>query len=337
MNRGFPLTRLQPWFPGQMGVPGSDVSLGLRTVPQCKVIYVDHNHPDASDAHDGTDPDHPKLTIQGGVDSPWLEPGDMIVVGPATVASTYVGISQPNYHENVLVSHARPAFITLMAVGASPFQVVWDKLATNPTTTPLLDIRTPGWVVSGFKFHAPALGAAIRLRDVSEDVLDNTQYTIIEGNYFDGAWAGKYGIELRGSPGNVVIRDNWFLEHHQAGGNAFAIISTDTGNADPYECILEGNIFMENDNHVDVSFGVSQIVRNTFFLGKLIAAVIKLDLRGGTVGKNIVSGNIFQGTYTIVGGYAGNAGNPDFWMGNLASPVTGGIIGDNGFTIVPPA
>jgi len=336
MNRGFPLTRQQPWFPGQMGVPGSDVTLGLRTIPQCNVLYVDHDHPDASDAHDGTDPDHPKLTIQAAVDSPWLQPGDLIVVGPATVASTYVGISQPNYHENVLVAHTRPAFVTLMGVGGSRFQVVWDKLAANPTTTPLLDIRTPGWVVSGFKFHAPALGAAIRLRDVSEDALDNTQYTVIEGNYFDGAWAGKYGIELRGAPGNVVIRDNWFLEHHQAGSNAFAIISTNTGNADPYECVLEGNIFMENDNHVDVSFGMTLIRGNAFHLGKLIAAAIKLDLRGGTVGTNLVIGNAMPGDYSNVGGYYGNAANPDNWIGNLADDVAEAEVGDNGFTILPP-
>lgn len=332
-----PLTRLSPIYPGQLGVDGSDVPRGVQSVPGRKVFYVDHDHPDASDAHDGVDPEHPKLTIQGAVDSPWLATGDVIVVGPASPGSTYSLISAPNYHENVVVDHGHPAFVSLMAAGASKFQVVWDRLATNPTTMPLFDLRCPGWVVSGFKFHAPALGPAIMLRDEGMGDLDNTQYTLIEDNYFDGAWAGKYGIEMQGAAGNTVIRGNWFLEHHQAGGNAFGIISTATPNADPFECVLEDNIFQENDNHVDVTYGASLIRGNTFFVGSLLVATIKLDLRGGTVGKNIVAGNIMPGDYSNIGGYWGNAGNPDVWIGNLADDVAEAEVGDNGFTLLPPS
>jgi hypothetical protein len=331
-----PLTRLSPIYPGQLGVDGSDVPRGVQTVPGRKVFYVDHDHADASDAHDGVDPEHPKLTIQAAVDSPWLATGDVIMVGPASQGSTYTLISAPNYHENVVVDHGHPAFITLMAAGASKFQVVWDKLGAAATTVPLLDLRCPGWVVSGFKFHAPALGPAIMLRDEGMGDLDNTQYTLIEDNYFDGAWAGKYGIEMQGAAGNTVIRGNWFLEHHQAGGDACAIISTVNPNADPFECVLEGNIFQENDNHVDVTYGASLIRGNVFYLGDLLVATMKLDLRLGTQGHNIVTGNIFQGTYSIAGGYAGNIAHPDFWMGNFASPGAG-VGADSGHTILPPA
>lgn len=335
MNRGFPLTRLQPWFPGQMGVPGSDVTLGLRTVPQGKVIYVDHNHPDASDAHDGTDPDHPKLTIQGAVDSPWLEPGDMIVVGPATVASQPItAILAPNYEENVLVANDRPAFVTLMAVGTSRFQTVWNRDLTKANTLPLLDLRQAGWVISGFKFHPPAAGPAIQLRDTAAPP-DSSLYTIIEGNLFDGAWTGLYGIEIRGLGDRLIIKDNWFLEFGPVGGGAAetAIKGVLPGAQDlPYECILEDNIFMENENHVVCPFLMSLIRGNTFFSGNLIPTTLMLDLRNG--GSNIVTGNVFQGDYSNVGGYYGGAG--DAWIGNLANDVAEAEVGDNGFTILPP-
>lgn len=321
----FPLLRADPWYPGQIGVRGSDVPRGLSTVPNRKVFYVDRGHPDAGDDMDGTNPDHPFATIQAAVDSPWLSHGDIIIVGPSTLNSTYAGISTYNQRENVVVANTRPAFVHLLAGGSSPLQVVWDALSTS---SPCLSLKAPGWTVSGFKFHSPATSAAIKLFDSSPVALDQCQYTTILNNYFDGAWAGKYGIELTGAPGNVVIKDNWFLEHKQAGGDAYAIRETSSGNANSYECILEGNIFMENDNHVKVPYGASIIRGNTFQVGGLIPATLKLDLTGGTVGHNVVTGNLLMGTYSIAGGYKGNVAHPDEWAGNY------NVAGQ---TTIPPA
>jgi hypothetical protein len=329
----FPMIRNNPWYPGQLGVPGSDVPRGALTVSRRKVFHVNRLHPRASDAADGTDPENPKVTIQSAVDSPFLEAGDVIVVGPTTTSSTYAGISTAHQIENVVVGNTRPPFVHLMAGGVGPFQVVWDPTLS---TTPCLSLKAAGWRVSGFKFHAPATSAAIKFFDSSPVALDLTQYTVIEGNYFDGAYAGKYGIEMTGSPGGTVIRNNWFLEHKQANGSAYAIFESASGNANPYECILEGNIFLENDNHVAVKYGVSLIRNNAFFLGSLIPATVKLDLRAGTVGLNVVTGNIFDGVYTNVGGYYGNAAHPDKWVGNIATP-NAGTVADNGFTVLPPA
>ncbi len=76
-----PVFRLQPWYPGQMGVPGSDNSLGLRTTPQGNVYYVDSTHADASNAHDGTDPNHPKATLASAIAACTANRGDQIIVG----------------------------------------------------------------------------------------------------------------------------------------------------------------------------------------------------------------------------------------------------------------
>lgn len=39
-----PLLRLHPIYPGQWGVPGSDNELGIRSLPQSTVLYVDYDN-----------------------------------------------------------------------------------------------------------------------------------------------------------------------------------------------------------------------------------------------------------------------------------------------------
>jgi len=68
----------------------------------------------------------------------------------------------------------------------------------------------------------------------------------------------------------------------------------------------------------------------------LIASVLKLDLRGGSQGHNIVYGNVFPGDYSNIGGYWDGAAGAGTWIGNLAEDVAELTVGDNGFTILPP-
>ena len=58
-----PLTRLTPFYPGQMGVPGTDSDRGLRTNSEGCIFYVDPNHVDPNDNRDGTNPDSPLNTV----------------------------------------------------------------------------------------------------------------------------------------------------------------------------------------------------------------------------------------------------------------------------------
>lgn len=62
-----PLLRATPWFPGQLGIRGSDNSLGLRTSSQGMVWYVDGSHPNANDLSDGTNPHEPLATIGAAI------------------------------------------------------------------------------------------------------------------------------------------------------------------------------------------------------------------------------------------------------------------------------
>ena len=90
-------------------------------------------------------------------------------------------------------------------------------------------------------------------------------------------------------------------------------------------------------SEIRVSGAVSLFQGNIFGAGVLIATLLKLDLRGGSQGHNIVTGNVFGGDYSNTGGYYGNAANPDMWVGNVAEDVAEAEVGDNGWTIGPPA
>ena len=92
-----PQIRLQPWYPGQMGVPGSDVQRGLRWAPAGIVLYVDENHPNTSAAADGTDPENPLNSIQVAITrlanfvaatNTTLEGSVIVVANEATIAET---------------------------------------------------------------------------------------------------------------------------------------------------------------------------------------------------------------------------------------------------------
>ncbi|NIQ90180.1 MAG: hypothetical protein GWN93_14575 [Deltaproteobacteria bacterium] len=81
-DHGLQLERLTPFYPGQFGVPGSDVSYGIRTASG-NVYYVgddDATYYDANDNHDGTNPIYPKATIQAGLDACTNDRGDMVVL-----------------------------------------------------------------------------------------------------------------------------------------------------------------------------------------------------------------------------------------------------------------
>lgn len=98
-NLELPMLKLPQWFGGQLGVPGSDTPLGLRTAPQGLVYYVDGSHPDASDNNDGTDPLEPKATIQSAITASnatitWANT-------PPYVGVNYIVVSPGAYAENL--------------------------------------------------------------------------------------------------------------------------------------------------------------------------------------------------------------------------------------------
>ena len=330
---GLPLVRLYPWYPGQMGVAGSDVQRGLRWAPEGIVLYVDENHPNATANNDGTDPENPINSVQTAVNrlisfatafASSLEGSVIVVAAEATIAET------------VTVPATAPTGCTILGAGGSNHQPTWTAATAAGTA---LTILQTGWTVEGFTFEAGTEGHSIDLVGTGST---GAYKTTIRNCRFDGLWGGLYGVTFSGAPHRVVIENCEFLEWRSPGGAAFAIIVLDSSDSNPYECHIRNNVFWENENHIgslaaDRAWNVSTFTGNIFHEGELITATLMLDLRGGSRGNNIVVGNYFCGDYSNTGGYYANAGSPGNWVGNFAEDVAEAEVGDNGLTVLPPA
>lgn len=333
----YPQVRLQPWYPGQMGVPGSDVQRGLRWSADGIVLYVDENHPGTSGAADGTDPENPLNSIQTAITrlttfatatNTSLEGSIIVVSAQATIA------------ESVTIPATAPANCTLFGAGSSEHAPTWTPATAAGTA---LTIRAPGWRVTGFRFGWTGDGTGIVI-DRSDAAGYEAVMTVIDNNRFWGAYNGMYAIDLQGAPSNCRILNNEFGEIRSVGaaGTAYAIISTDSTDANPYLTTIAGNTFWECENYIGSvggarGFNLSYICNNMFHAGVLIPATIKLDMRGGTRGLNVVTGNYMGGQYTQAGGYYANAVTTDaYWTGNFAL-ATIATVADNGLTVRVPA
>ena len=329
-----PQVRAAPWYQGQIGVSGSDVQRGLRWESSAIVLYVDDEHPGATAVGDGTNPEYPLTTIQQAVDN-------LIAFATAMTidldGSVIVVANEATIEETVIVPPTAPLNCAILGAGGSRHQPTWR--AANAAEI-ALDLRQQGWTIEGFTFECGALGTGIRLSEVP-----GTSYisykTIIRNCQFDGLFGGQYGIDFYGAPHRVTVEDCEFIEFHTDTNNAWAIGVSDTAHTDPNQCRILNNLFWQNDNHVGGidglrSFNASEIRGNTFMaLGDVFNTTIKLDLRGGSVGLNIVTGNVFCGDYAH-GGYWANAAAPGMWVGNTAEDLLEPEVADNGFTIGPP-
>lgn len=323
----YQVTRLKPWFPGQLGVAGSDNSLGLRTTPLGIVLYVDDSHPRANTTNDGTDPEDPKSTIQSAIDSPFLVENSLIVVGGAATLT-----------ESAVIAATRPEQCTIMGFGNEQWGPTWTSAAAGEDA---LTIRQSGWTIMNIRFNPPSAAAGILLEH--DGVATSSDRTRILNCDFDGLWAGRFGISMNGAPDQVFVKDCRFHELTNAGQASFAIHVAATAFANPYLWVVERNKFFENDNNIgqvvaaDRSFNVSLFKDNVFTQGVLNPTAIHLDLRGGSRGENTVVGNFFGGDYSNVGGYWAHAATPGSWVGNIAEDMLEAEVGSNGFTIAVPS
>ncbi len=315
------------FFPGQVGVPGSDTPLGLRTIPTSKTLYVDNTHADASDDNDGTNPDAPLLTIQDGVDK-LTNPGDTVLV--------YNGF----YTESVVTgpwtgTGFTPNYCNIIGVGNHRYNPFWQSAAAGE---PALDLRSQGLRISGFRFFGPTAAACINARHFDTGASDTSSRTVIDNCYFDGAQVGRYGIELHGGFDFWIYNNTFAFFNNAVAGGAIALRTGSTPTALPYRNRIYGNEFYENENHVFGGFNASFFIDN-FFLADGIAFdptfILKTIDGSGGGNSNIVTKNYFAGDYSIVGGYVAAA--TDEWGGNVSMDTAEAEVGDNGWTVARPA
>jgi hypothetical protein len=329
-----PQVRLQPWYPGQMGVWGSDVQRGLRWEPTGIVLFVDENHPGTHSVGDGTNPEEPLDSIQTAINN---------LIAFATAmnctleGSVIVVASEATITESVTIPATAPTHCMILGSGSSAHQPTWAA-ATDAGTA--LTVLQTGWTIEGFTFETGTAGTGIYLSGTGSL---GAYKTTIRNCRFDGLYGGLYGIDFAGAPHRVRVENCEFLEYRRTDNTAYAMIVTDTSDSNPYQCNIVGNIFRNCENYIgslnsDRAWNMSLFQGNVFHTSHaaLIPVQYYLDLRGGSRGYNIVTGNYMGGVYSNVGGYWANAATPNTcWVGNIAEP-TPGTVADNGLTIAVP-
>jgi len=152
-----PLQRLPPWFPGQMGVRGSDTELGLRAHSSGVVLYVDPNHLNANDGNDGTDASAPMLTVAHAITHCQPYRGDVIAVMANNgwqFGDPVLGYATP-IREEVIMDV--PGVRLVGVASAGTVGVVWEPVTAAGAGT-CITITATDCLVEGFSFQGAGLG-----------------------------------------------------------------------------------------------------------------------------------------------------------------------------------
>ena len=192
--------RLLPWFPGQMGVPGSESELGLHIEPVSafgagNVYYV--NGYTGSDNNSGFDPDNCLLTFTAALAKCVAYNHDYIIVMryPSAGATGETWPISVNI-ENVHILGANMA-------GASPY--AWIA----PTgDTAAFSIAANGVEIAGFDIRGGATHGCI-------ENSGTIWRAHIHHNDFGRIGAGQDGIRMTG----VVDCPHWLIENNKFGNN----------------------------------------------------------------------------------------------------------------------
>ena len=144
-----PLTRLNPWYPGQFGVPGTDSETGLRLNTEAAIFWVDPNAVDANDQRDGTNPTAPLQTVAAALTKCEAYRGDTIAVmhnGYWTYGDTTASHVTP-IQESVTVDV--PGVRIVGIAPSATLGVPWVPAANNTT---LITISALDVMIEGFCF-----------------------------------------------------------------------------------------------------------------------------------------------------------------------------------------
>lgn len=149
-----PLQRLTPWYPGVLGVRGTDSERGLRLHSSGAVFYVDPNYPGVSDLRDGTDPDNPLATVAAALTKCQPFRGDVIAVmsNNAWRYGEPLDLYNLPISENVVVNV--PGVRIVGVNSSSSTGVVWTPASNGGTciTVNALDVMIEGFLFSEGSF-----------------------------------------------------------------------------------------------------------------------------------------------------------------------------------------
>lgn len=157
VNWPIPLERWPSLYPGQMGVNGSDTPLGIRSHTLGQIFYVDPNHPDASNANDGTDPNHPLVSVATAIGKCTASHGDVIAVmgnNAWQYGNTALGHATP-IREEVTLNKSGVRLVGVAPAGT--VGVVWEPVSAAGAGT-MITVTASDCLIEGFSFQGVAKG-----------------------------------------------------------------------------------------------------------------------------------------------------------------------------------
>ena len=300
-----PLTRQNPWYPGQMGVPGTDTETGLRSNTLGTIFYVDPNYPGASDARDGTNPTDPLLTVQTAIDRCGRWSGDVVAVmaNGDWQYSGHVG-RQATIQEEVTVSTDG---IRIVGVAPSSGMGVYWQPAQNDgicITINALDV-----LVEGFCFwnedYTGGTGILSQWTGTPAPLLQG-ENTVIRNCNFNADL--DYGIALNYT-WYSSITDNFFHDI------AIAAVNNRATTGDPDYSVFARNHFLDCGLALSLAGVDGCFIYDNFFSGDPAVANSFINTNGG--GSNVVSTNSFVSTLAQYAGPGNcNSSATDGWVNN---------------------
>jgi len=303
------ITRLTPFYMGQMGVESSDNSLGIRTGGGGNVYYVGDpaaTYYEAADVNDGTNPLYPKATIQSALDACVADHGDEIIVFPG------------NYELTATLT------MTLDRVRLFSWDYLRGESAPSVAITSatddfdLLSVNADQIEIAGIRF---ANGSAVTALDcITVGTTGACVGVYIHDNKF--ANGGGFGVDVGsalGTVNDITIRHNTFMQIDDnaaaAGVHLGYVVRAD----------VDSNLFVSDQAgtygvNLDNRITSGSIIRNNqFFIEEAGGVAI---FRAGATADVMMSGNMVAGgpttasaiTQTIDGGlYA-----VENWVSNAA-------------------
>jgi hypothetical protein len=269
-----PILKFPPFFQGQMGVPGSESPLGVRTRPQGVVFYVDQNHPLCTDDNDGVNADAPCETIMGAYGHAVDGRGDVIRVMPGTYTEDLIFNKDFLTLEGCLTGYGRPDVeaLTAQALRVHAQGFVCSQMRFVPVTANnAVDQQGNGFLYFDCVFEGDGADDFALFPDLNDD-----HYTASEGVLLGNLFrSGNVGLRFinPGPPAGVGPTDVQVIGNRFYNHTTNDIVCDDTPGSNGLtftDCLIAQNFFME-----------------------VGAAFVYMDLSDGALNSGLVCGNYF--------------------------------------------
>lgn len=221
--------------------------------------------------------------------------------------------------------------LAFVGAGNTVNNCVWMEAAVPGIT--LLTLTGINCLFENIRFRIPTTGG-IGIN------MSGSDYTIIRNCHFQGRSGSYYAIYVAGGSQWQIIGN--VFEYMNTATYGCGILGYSTTSM-PTGCEIAWNTFHSNLRHVKVSMRQSFVHDNLFQNVGLsstngsLTATVSLDVYGEIAGSqyNTVTRNMFQGTYSISGGY--KPGTSDNWMGNQSDQISQTGTTAQGLTYLVPA